>query len=116
MAADQIKERPHHSPPQPIVDSKGGESYEVEVVLDSRLQCGCLEYQVKWKGYGAEENSWEPEGNLASARTLVTKFHKENPSAPQRISRAAFEGMHFQPRETFTEAPRSLYDWTDGRT
>jgi len=116
MAPDQMKERPHHSPLQPIIDADGGKSYEVEAVLDSWLRRGCLEYKVKWKGYGAEENSWEPEGNLAGARALVTKFHQENPSAPQRISRVAFEALCFQPCETFTEAPRSLYDWTEGRT
>ena len=62
MAPDQIKERPRHSPPQPIIDADGGESYEVEVILDSRLRRGALEYKVKWKGYGAEENSkeWSP--------------------------------------------------------
>jgi hypothetical protein len=97
MAPDQIKERPHHSPPQPIINADGGESCEEEVVLDSRLRRGCLEYKVKWKGYGAEENSWEPEGNLAGAHTLVNKFHTENPSAPQHISRAVFEAMCFDP-------------------
>ena len=59
--------------------------YEVERIIDSRLQRGKLQYLVKWKNYPIEESTWEPENHLEKAKATITKFHKENPSAPRRI-------------------------------
>ncbi|KIJ27483.1 hypothetical protein M422DRAFT_271336 [Sphaerobolus stellatus SS14] len=54
---DPIPERKTDPPPPPeLID--GEEHYEVEQVLDSRLFRNCLEYLVKWKGYGYKENSY----------------------------------------------------------
>lgn len=39
--------------------------YEVERVLNSRInKHGKWEFFVMWKGYGPDENTWEPESNL----------------------------------------------------
>ncbi|KAJ2509491.1 Chromobox protein 1, partial [Coemansia sp. RSA 2049] len=40
------------------------ESYEVEEILDERVVYGRLYYFLKWKGYGEDQNTWEPEENL----------------------------------------------------
>ena len=41
-----------------------------------------LEYKVKWKGYGTEEDSWEPKANVANAPRLIAEFHWLHPDAP----------------------------------
>jgi hypothetical protein len=56
-------------PPPPIhVDDDGELWYEVEAVLQHReLKRGkrtMTQYLIKWKGYGHEHNTWEPEKNL----------------------------------------------------
>jgi len=79
---DLIAERPKPTRPPPELMSDGQLEYEVEAILDSRTRYRKLQYLVKWKGYGPEENSWLPSDNLIHAPKLVSKFHQSNPRAP----------------------------------
>ena len=60
------------TPPGPIyLEDEDEPEYEVEEVLDSRRQWKRLEYLVKWIGYDAGHNSWEPADNLKNAPKMV---------------------------------------------
>jgi hypothetical protein len=97
---DPIPGRRAQPPPPPIlVDSEP--EYEVEEILDSRMFRGRLEYLVKWKGYGAEEASWEARTHV-HAPQLVTRFHREHPGAPRYIRRIYFQTLPFRPRSEMT--------------
>jgi hypothetical protein len=41
-----------------------------------------LEYLVKWKGYGCEENSWIGEGDMDTPE-LIKAFHRAHLNAPK---------------------------------
>ncbi|CAJ0946555.1 unnamed protein product [Ranitomeya imitator] len=48
---------PSIDPPAPVL-VEGELEYIVEKILDSRVSRRKLQYLVKWKGYGQEDNSW----------------------------------------------------------
>ena len=58
-------------PPSPLISSQ--EEEEVEAILDRREEAGTASYLVRWRGLGAEGDTWEPEGNL-SCRDMVEEF------------------------------------------
>jgi hypothetical protein len=49
----------HAQPPPELEMVDGQEEYEVEVVKDSRLWYGKLEFLIAWKGHGREAWTWE---------------------------------------------------------
>jgi transposase InsO family protein len=91
---DPIIGRRAPPPPLPeIID--GEEEWVVEEILDSRMMNRKLRYLVKWKGFGAEHNSWEPWDNV-HAPELVTDFHRRHPGAARRIRTAEFDLIKFK--------------------
>jgi chromodomain-containing protein len=95
---DSFNRRNQPPPPPEIVDDE--EHYEVEEILDSRFHRNKLQYLVKWKGFGYEENSWTNERDVFAPR-LVREFHQNHPAAPRHIRKIHFDSM-------FSTASRSL--------
>jgi hypothetical protein len=93
---DPIKGRQARPLPPPEIVG-GEERYKVEEVINSRLWYWRLEYLVKWKGYGHEENLWLVEGNI-DAPELIAEFYRSHPNAPKHISALTFGQMRFRPR------------------
>ena len=83
---NQIPER--HQPPPPPVEVEGELEYEIEKILDSKVDrrrkpCNLL-YLVKWTGYEGtdEETSWVLATELSNAPEAVAEFHAQNPGKP----------------------------------
>lgn len=53
----------------------GEQVFDAECILNKRLRKGKLEYLVKWRGWSAKHNSWEPQENLLDPR-LLAAFNK----------------------------------------
>jgi len=51
--------------------------HKVKKILDRRERRGKPKYSVRWKGYIAEEDTWEGLDNLKHIRELVEEFKKE---------------------------------------
>ncbi|QRW22914.1 Retrotransposable element Tf2 protein [Rhizoctonia solani] len=62
-------------PPPVTID--GEEEYKVEGITDMEERDGKLFFRVKWKGYGPEENTWEPQENLKNAGKVLKKYKEE---------------------------------------
>ena len=55
--------------------------YEVESVVGKRLgENGRPEYRIQWRGYGEEEQTWEPLSNLRNAEEEVAKYEARTAS------------------------------------
>ena len=61
-------------PPGPI-NMEGEPEYEVEEVVSSRKHGRGIQYLIKWKGYGNEENTWEARSNMEKAKDAIYDFH-----------------------------------------
>ena len=80
------------SPPPPPELVDGEEHYVVEQILDSWFMRGCLQFLVKWEGYGYEENSWVPEQDVTAPDKLC-EFYRIHPGALCRIHSMAFQSL-----------------------
>ncbi|QRW21928.1 Retrotransposable element Tf2 protein [Rhizoctonia solani] len=70
------KKRNFESRPPPVTID-GEEEYEVEGITDAEERGGKWFFQVKWKGYGLEENTWEPQENLKNAEKFLKKYKED---------------------------------------
>lgn len=54
--------------------------WEVEKILGSQIDAISYEhfYLVKWKGYGVQENTWEPKKNLANCKDAIRAFEEDS--------------------------------------
>ncbi|CAJ0924921.1 unnamed protein product [Ranitomeya imitator] len=67
--------------PPALMLVEGELEYVVEKILDSRISRRKLQYLVKWKGYGQEDNSWVFASDVHAA-DLVRAFHLAHPGRP----------------------------------
>jgi hypothetical protein len=73
----------------PPIEIDGEQEYEVEEVLNSRIYRNYRQdYLIKWKGYGHQDNTWEPLKNVKNSSELINKFHEKYPEAPRMNVRA----------------------------
>lgn len=55
-------------------DELDDDEFEVDRILNVAAIDGEVKYQIRWKGYGSDEDSWEPEWNLETARIILDEY------------------------------------------
>jgi hypothetical protein len=79
-------------PPPPQVLEDGQVEFEVERILNRRVQKSRngrtrTEYLVQWKGYPAHDATWEPAQNLSNSASFISDYLKT--TTPQSSSSSA---------------------------
>jgi hypothetical protein len=101
------------APPPPVIINDQVE-YEVQEVLDSRVRGKTVEYLVRWRNFGPNDDSWEPAANLANSNELVATYNERNPNklanAANRVNngkRAKSRGgkLNKKPKKVHFELP-----------
>jgi hypothetical protein len=65
------------SQPDPMIEEENGPEYEVAKVVGKRNMETSIEYLVRWKNYGPEDDTWEPVAGLSKARKVVRDFESQ---------------------------------------
>lgn len=57
------------------------DEWEVEAIVESSIDADSMEhmYLVKWKGFAASDNTWEPRKNLDHAAAMIKAFEVKKP-------------------------------------
>jgi len=63
----------------------------VEKILNKRMVQGKDKFLVQWKGYMAEEDTWENRENLGNAKELVEEFEREYGEEVEELRRQELE-------------------------
>ncbi|XP_030642767.1 M-phase phosphoprotein 8 isoform X2 [Chanos chanos] len=50
--------------------------YEVEKIIDMRVEEGEVLYRVRWKNYTSDDDTWEPEAHLDACREVLLAYKK----------------------------------------
>ena len=71
--------------PPGLIIVEGTEQYEVDDILDAKLDYRRLKYRVKWRGYRDRDLDWYDADNseFDAAADVVTEFYKKYPWKPK---------------------------------
>lgn len=72
--------------------------YEVERIVGKRSKKGRVEYLVRWRGYGSEGDTWEPETNLSTCMIYVHDFNRQHAERNRDATLLrSTRSLHFSP-------------------
>ena len=67
---------PHRTPQTPFESGDKETTYIVDKMVGTRWNQGSREYLVRWKGYAASADTWEPMENLVGCAQQIREYEK----------------------------------------
>jgi len=99
------------------VEIEGIEEWEIEKILNKRKIRGVEKYLVQWKGFTAEEDTWERNENLKNAEEALEEFEGRINAEVRRQEKIDMaEKKDFRREELLGKfMAKMLYGWDDGK-
>ena len=93
---DPLKGRPGYDEPAPILPETPGDlpKWEVEQILDAKIQWCSLWYMVQYKGYNTSHNQWVKHSDVFTLEAIA-EFYCKYPAKPRTITAVAFDSLPF---------------------
>ncbi|KAL3055986.1 hypothetical protein OYC64_018649 [Pagothenia borchgrevinki] len=114
MAAEADKVETADSEQEEEVEAQ----YEVEQIIDMRVEEGEMLYRVRWKNYCSDDDTWEPEAHLEDCHEVLLAFKKnmaeikvkkeaeaKKPPKPLPSKSEVFDANSDSDKDRPTEAP-----------
>ncbi|CAG0918692.1 unnamed protein product [Notodromas monacha] len=89
---EKKKEEPEEEEEEEAVND-----YEVEKILKHKIERGKLSFYIKWKNYGAEDNTWEPMGNL-DCKKIINEYARKFPDVQTLLRGGKLEPPRAAPK------------------
>ena len=102
------REGADNAPPEPL-PVEGQDEWEVEEILDMRIQNKGTFYLVRWKGFSPDHDSWQPETDLTHAQEKVQQYLSIHGAATPTISRRGRPKGQGRPRRGAQRRLRKLH-------
>ncbi|XP_029935966.1 M-phase phosphoprotein 8 isoform X4 [Myripristis murdjan] len=74
--------------------------YEVERIIDMRVEEGEVLYRVRWKNYCSDDDTWEPEAHLEDCREVLLSFKKTVAEAKAKKEAEAKKSVKILPTKS----------------
>ncbi|XP_019956232.1 M-phase phosphoprotein 8 isoform X2 [Paralichthys olivaceus] len=74
--------------------------YEVERIIDMRLEEGEVLYRVRWKNYCSDDDTWEPEAHLEDCREVLLAYKKAMVEAKAKKEAEAKKSLKLLPTKS----------------
>ena len=97
------------TPTSAFDSAAGNDIYEPEKIIATRSAKGVTHFHVKWVGYDAKHNTWEPIENLASCEDMIAEFKEREKTRIAQLEAAAM-AKHTEKQEAAAAAAAKAAD------
>ena len=66
------------TPLHPYHKAANQDLYNIQDIIAERPEKGVPKYLLRWKGFGPEDDTWEPVEHLAGAEDYIARFVEES--------------------------------------
>ncbi|KAL3882819.1 hypothetical protein ACJMK2_029125 [Sinanodonta woodiana] len=84
-----------------VVEDEPEETYEVENIVGKSVINGEVRYKIRWKGYGPEDDTWEPLQNMQSCMDLLHMYETRRQQKEDEKRKAQLKCSSETQKDTF---------------